>query len=94
MMAGGIRPEADSHGAAGSGESPPNAESHLVLDRGLVHPEPAPRFSRTPGASQAAAPLVGEHTAAVLASAGFSEPGIAGLRASGAVFQAQQDVRA
>jgi alpha-methylacyl-CoA racemase len=55
---------------------------------GLVHPEPAPRFSRTPGARGSAAPLVGEHTEAVLADFGLSESSIAGLIKSGAVFQA------
>jgi alpha-methylacyl-CoA racemase len=55
---------------------------------GLVQPEPAPRFSRTPGARGATAPLVGEHTDAVLGDFGLSEPDIAALRKSGAVFQA------
>jgi alpha-methylacyl-CoA racemase len=55
---------------------------------GLVQPEPAPRFSRTPGARGTQAPLVGEHTEAVLAGFGLSEPDIAALRKSGAVFQA------
>lgn len=55
---------------------------------GLVHPEPAPRFSRTPGARRAAAPLVGEHTEAALADFGLSPSDIAGLRKSGAIHQA------
>jgi alpha-methylacyl-CoA racemase len=55
---------------------------------GLAHPEPAPRFSRTPGARGAAAPLVGEHTEAVLAEFGLSTSAIARLRKSGAVHQA------
>jgi alpha-methylacyl-CoA racemase len=55
---------------------------------GLVHPAPAPRFSRTPGARPGPAPLVGEHTGEVLAASGFSEPEVTGLRESGAVHQA------
>jgi alpha-methylacyl-CoA racemase len=54
---------------------------------GLVHPTPAPRFSRTPAAPGAAGPLVGEHTAAVLADFGFSPSAIARLGRSGAVIQ-------
>ena len=55
---------------------------------GLVHPEPAPRFSRTPGARGAPAPLVGAHTEAVLADFGLTTSAITGLRKSGAVQQA------
>jgi alpha-methylacyl-CoA racemase len=54
---------------------------------GLVQPAPAPRFSRTPGARGAAAPLVGEHTEAVLSDFGFSPSDIAGLEKSRAVSQ-------
>jgi alpha-methylacyl-CoA racemase len=53
-----------------------------------VHPEPAPRFSRTPGARRTAAPLVGEHTEAVLADFGLGPQDIAALGKSGAVHQA------
>jgi alpha-methylacyl-CoA racemase len=55
---------------------------------GLVHPEPAPRFSGTPARRQTGAPLVGEHTEAVLADYGVSDADIAILRKSGAVHQA------
>jgi alpha-methylacyl-CoA racemase len=55
---------------------------------GLVHPEPAPRFSGTPARRQTGAPLVGEHTEAVLADHGVSDADIAILRKSGAVHQA------
>jgi alpha-methylacyl-CoA racemase len=55
---------------------------------GLVHPEPAPRFSRTAGPRPGAGARVGEHTDAVLADFGLSAPDVARLRASGAVFQA------
>jgi alpha-methylacyl-CoA racemase len=54
---------------------------------GLVQPEPAPRFSATPGARGAAAPRVGQHTEAVLADFGFGPPAIAALAKSGAVSQ-------
>ncbi|HEX3965121.1 MAG TPA: CaiB/BaiF CoA-transferase family protein [Trebonia sp.] len=60
------------------------ARQVFASDGGLTHPEPAPRFSVTPGARQGAAPLVGEHTEAVLAEAGLDA---AELRESGAVFQ-------
>jgi alpha-methylacyl-CoA racemase len=52
---------------------------------GLLQPEPAPRFSRTPGARGITVPRVGEHTEAVLADFGFSPSVIAGLTKSGAV---------
>ena len=54
---------------------------------GLVQPEPAPRFSRTPGARGSTAPRVGEHTEAVLADFGFSPSAIARLAKSGAIGQ-------
>ena len=46
---------------------------------GLVQPAPAPRLSRTPGARGTAAPLVGEHTEAVLGDFGFSGSTVARL---------------
>ena len=52
---------------------------------GLLHPAPAPRFSRTPGARGAAAPSVGQHTEAVLADFGFSPSAIERLGTSGAI---------
>jgi alpha-methylacyl-CoA racemase len=55
---------------------------------GLTHPEPAPRFSRTPAARGGAAPVVGEHTEEALAGVGLSAVDIGRLRQSGAVFQA------
>jgi alpha-methylacyl-CoA racemase len=55
---------------------------------GVIQPEPAPRFSATPGTRGGKAPLVGEHTTAALAECGFSPADIAGLRDRGAVIQA------
>ena len=54
---------------------------------GLVHPD-RPRASPARRARGSAAPLVGEHTEAILADFGFSEPDIVRLRKSGAVHQA------
>ena len=45
-------------------------------------------LSETPGSYRRPAPLVGEHTEAVLADFGLSESSIAGLIKSGTVFQA------
>jgi crotonobetainyl-CoA:carnitine CoA-transferase CaiB-like acyl-CoA transferase len=43
-----------------------------------------PRFSATPGAFRRPAPLIGEHTDAILAEAGFDDEAIARLRKDGA----------
>ncbi len=58
-------------------------QAFITVD-GVVQPAPAPRFDRTPAAVPRAAPPAGEHTAAVLGEAGFSESEIAGLMAVGA----------
>jgi alpha-methylacyl-CoA racemase len=58
---------------------------------GLVQPEPAPRLSRTPGARGTAAPLVGEHSEAVLADFAFSESSVTRFIELGAIFQAQAE---
>jgi alpha-methylacyl-CoA racemase len=58
---------------------------------GLVQPRPAPRMSRTPGAAGTPAPLVGEHTEAVLAEFAFSETAVARFTEAGAVCQAQPE---
>ena len=54
------------------------------FDAGMVQPSPAPRFSRTPGAIQSNPAHAGQHTAEVLAFAGYSDGEIADLTASGA----------
>ncbi len=53
--------------------------------QGLVHPSPAPRFSRTPGAIQSPPSHAGQHTDEVLAFAGYTADEIAAMHSSGAV---------
>jgi alpha-methylacyl-CoA racemase len=67
--------------------SDPHLTARAVFEDvdGLLHPAPAPRFSRTPAARGAAGPRVGEHTEAVLADFGFSPAAIDQLRTSGAI---------
>jgi len=57
-------------------------EAFVTLD-GVVQPGPAPRFDRSRAAPPRPAPSVGEHTAEVLAEAGFGADEIAALQASG-----------
>ncbi|MCY4068383.1 MAG: CaiB/BaiF CoA-transferase family protein [Acidimicrobiaceae bacterium] len=52
---------------------------------GQVQPNPAPRFSRTPGSIRRPPPHAGQHTDEILREAGFDSGDIASLRASGAV---------
>jgi crotonobetainyl-CoA:carnitine CoA-transferase CaiB-like acyl-CoA transferase len=47
-------------------------------------------LSATPGLIQGPAPIVGQHTRAVLTEHGFSEADIDGLLAAGAVAQAAE----
>jgi alpha-methylacyl-CoA racemase len=58
-------------------------EAFVTVD-GVVQPAPAPRFGRTPASHPRPAPAVGEHTAQVLAEAGFSAAEIDALLAQGA----------
>ena len=59
------------------------ARGAFVTVDGVVQPAPAPRFARTPAAHPRAAPQDGQHTAAVLAEAGFSAAEVAALQAAG-----------
>jgi alpha-methylacyl-CoA racemase len=56
-------------------------ESFIQVD-GVVQPAPAPRFDRTPAGRPQPAPLLGEHTAAVLTEAGFTPGEIRALCAT------------
>ncbi len=57
----------------------------FVEHAGLIQPGVSPRFSRTPGSLDRAAPATGEHTDEILAELGVSAENIAGLRAVGAI---------
>ena len=59
------------------------ARGAFVSIDGVVQPGPAPRFERSQPAPPRPAPEVGEHTAEVLAEAGFGPDEIAALRAAG-----------
>jgi alpha-methylacyl-CoA racemase len=52
---------------------------------GAIHPSPAPRFSRTPGALQGEPALPGAHTDAALSDWGFTRAELDGLRAEAAI---------
>jgi len=70
---------------------PHNVERRTFLERdGVVHPGPAPRFSRTvPEAGDALAP--GRHTVAVLRDSGFEADEIEALLASRTIHEEHQD---
>jgi alpha-methylacyl-CoA racemase len=57
-------------------------EAFVTLD-GVVQPAAAPRFARSQPAPPRPAPAVGEHTASVLAEAGWAADEIAALQAAG-----------
>lgn len=61
------------------------ARDSFIDVAGTRQPAPAPRFSRTPAEVSYPPPLPGEHTDEILTEWGFSDPDIAGLRASGAL---------
>jgi len=50
------------------------------------------KLSATPGAVRSAAPLLGEHTAAVLAQAGYPDAQIAAMLAAGSAGAPAQDI--
>jgi len=67
-------------------DHPHNAARGTFVDvGGLIQPAPAPRFSRTPAGPPAPPQAAGASTAEVLASLGFTDQQITGLRDQGAV---------
>ena len=60
------------------------ARGAFVTLRGVPQPAPAPRFDRTPAAQPRPAPTPGQHTAQVLAEAGYSTDEVATLIRAGA----------
>jgi crotonobetainyl-CoA:carnitine CoA-transferase CaiB-like acyl-CoA transferase len=70
---------------------PQIAANELIVELEHPHagrmrqPRPAPRFEQTPAALRTPAPLLGEHTGAVLGELGLSPREIAGLRTQGVV---------
>jgi alpha-methylacyl-CoA racemase len=52
---------------------------------GVLHPAPAPRFSRSRAGLADSPPAVGQHTEVVLRTIGFSDDDISSLRAAGAI---------
>lgn len=68
-------------------EHPHNqARGTFVRQDGVLQPAPAPRFDRTPSALPAKAPRTGEHTAGLLATAGYSPAEIDALLSAGVAF--------
>jgi alpha-methylacyl-CoA racemase len=59
------------------------ARGAFVEVDGVVQPAPAPRFARTPAGLPGPAPQAGQHTAEVLAEAGFTPAQIEALQAQG-----------
>jgi alpha-methylacyl-CoA racemase len=59
------------------------ARGAFVEVDGVVQPAPAPRFGRTPAGVPGPAPQTGQHTAEVLAEAGFTAAQIEALQAQG-----------
>jgi alpha-methylacyl-CoA racemase len=59
-------------------------QAYVEVD-GVTHPAPAPRFSATPAQVQSPPVAVGEHSAALLASAGYTAAEIEALAATGVV---------
>ena len=64
------------------------ARHAFVTVDGVVQPAAAPRFDRSQAAPPGPAPAMGQHTAAVLAEAGFSSAEISALIDAGAAMQA------
>jgi alpha-methylacyl-CoA racemase len=70
-----------------SGDPHVRARGSYRHEQDKIFPAPAPRFSRSDPGTQSAPPLIGQHSAELLESAGFSAADIAALLASGAVRQ-------
>jgi alpha-methylacyl-CoA racemase len=64
------------------------ARETFVSSHGLVQPAPAPRFSRTPGQLDRAAPTTGADTLAIMRELGADDSEIEQLLASGAIVHA------
>jgi len=65
---------------------PHNVERETFVEMdGVVHPAPAPRFSRTEPEIQGPPPAPGEHTEAVLAEWGFSSEELDALKTAEAI---------
>ena len=60
------------------------ARGTFMESNGLVHPAPAPRFSRTPGQA-GEVPKAGQHTESILQDLGLQDAEIAALRQCGAI---------
>ena len=69
----------------------PQAQARGVYSEfdGVLHPTPAPRFDRTPGALRRPPPAPGQHSTEVLGEWGVAAAEIAALRASGAMLQSE-----
>ncbi|RZA29399.1 MAG: CoA transferase [Proteobacteria bacterium] len=66
-------------------DHPHNKERDSFIETdGIIHPAPAPRFSRTPGLARSI-PKAGQHTQELLTELGMSESDITALRLSGTI---------
>src|SRR6185312_9395075 len=73
-------------GLSEAASHPHNAARKTFVEvEGVVQPAPAPRFSRTPGEIQSAAPAIGAHNESALADWGFSADAIKALASAGAL---------
>ena len=61
------------------------ARDTFVTRDGVVQPNAAPRFSRTPSRIKSPAPVPGEHTESILADWGFNEQEITALAEVGVI---------
>jgi alpha-methylacyl-CoA racemase len=74
---------------------PHNAARATFVDLdGVQQPAPAPRFSRTPAPPLRSAPHPGQHTASVLAEAGYGPGELEALSANGAIGPLRAELKA